>query len=94
MVTVAPLIEIGMAERSGTVEAEETAYPLESWIAGDVSVVEGEMVKANVATTPSDIVLELMPHRTQVEVPGVSLQPIDAVVRLEVTLNEAISLVE
>ena len=56
-------------------------------------MVELEIVKAMVATTPFEIVLELRPHIAHVEVPGVLLQLIDAVLPLAAALNEAMSLV-
>src|SRR5579872_6907310 len=52
------------------------------------------MVRASVATSPVDMVFEFMFHATHVEVPGLLLQVIVAVPRLEVTLNAATSVVE
>jgi hypothetical protein len=86
-VSVLPVVEVGIAEPS-----REAASPLESWITDEPSVAELETVKASVATTPSDIVLELIAQATHLEAPGVLLQLINAVVPLPaVTLTEVMS---
>ena len=52
------------------------AAPLVSWTMDDVSSVDGEIVSATVATTPFEIVLELIPQSTHVELPELLLQEI------------------
>lgn len=71
-VRVLPVVVLVISE-----PPEEAATPLESCIADEVSVVEAEMVKARLAATPFDIVLELTFHITQVEAPAVLLHSID-----------------
>jgi hypothetical protein len=47
-----------------------------SWITDDVFSVVPEMVSATVATTPFEIVLELTPQSTHVELPALLLHEI------------------
>lgn len=62
----------------GIVEpVDETAPLLKNCTSDEVSVVELEIVKAIVATTPFAIVLVFIPDTTQVETPDVLLQLID-----------------
>ena len=52
------------------------AEPLVSPTADDVFSVDAEIVSATVATIPFEIVLELIPQRTHVELPALLLQEI------------------
>jgi hypothetical protein len=72
IVTVLPVVEVGIAKPGNDADT-----PLETWIAEDVSVVEPEIVKASVATTPFAMALELIPETTHLETPDVLLQLID-----------------
>lgn len=59
-----------------TVLSRAAAEPLVSWTTDDVSSVDGEIVSRTVATTPFEIVWELIPQSTHVEVPELLLQVI------------------
>ena len=65
--------------------------PLTSWIEDDVFFVVDESVSATVATTPLEMVLELIPHSKHVELPALLLQDIclPAAVAAEPTANVA-----
>ena len=71
IVTVLPVVVVDNA-----VLSRAAAEPAASWTADDVLSVEGEIVSATVATTPFEIVLELIPQSTHVELPELLLQVI------------------
>ena len=64
IVTVLPLAVVDSA-----VLSRAAAEPFVTWTTDDVSSVDGEIVSATVATTPFEIVLELIPQSTHVELP-------------------------
>lgn len=71
IVTVLPVVVVDNA-----VLSRAAAAPLASWTADDVLSVDGEIVRATVATTPFETVLELIPQSTHVELPELLLQVI------------------
>lgn len=87
-VMVLPVAEVGIAD-----PPKETASPLETCTAADVSVVEPAIVNARVATTPFDIVLEFMLHTAQVDEPAELLQLIEAAPLPGLTFSALTSLV-
>jgi hypothetical protein len=70
-VTVLPLVVVDSA-----VLSRAAAEPLVSWTTDDVSSVDGAIVSPTVATTPLEIVLELIPQSTHLELPELLLQVI------------------
>jgi hypothetical protein len=68
IVTVPLLLDAGSAAAT-----ESDAATFENWTADDVFLVELDNVKDMLATTPFEIVVVFMPHKTQFEIPGMSL---------------------
>jgi hypothetical protein len=67
--SVLPAVEVVIA-----VPLDPAAMPLTSWIEDDVFFVVDDSVSATVATTPLEMVLELIPHSKHVEVPALLVQ--------------------
>ena len=84
--TVLPAVELVIA-----VPLDPAAMPLTSWIEDDVFCVVDDSVSATVATTPLEMVLELIPHSKHVELPALLVQDIclPAAVAAEPTANVA-----
>ena len=71
IVTVLPVVLVVSA-----VLSRAAAEPLLSCTDEDVCSVDGEIVRATVATTPFETVAELTPHSTHVELPELLLHEI------------------
>jgi hypothetical protein len=56
---------------------ESAAAALESWTGDDVLVVELEIVRATVATTPSEMAVEFIPQTMHFRTPAAVLHEID-----------------
>jgi hypothetical protein len=69
--SVLPAVEVVMA-----VPLDPAATPLTSWIEDDVLCVVDDSVSATVATTPLEMVLELIPHSKHVELPALLVHDI------------------